>query len=150
MGSLLCSLTYSRPTDAGTPNFQLIHIRSYLCLELSVLFFVAFFFFLLYPSSVVLVCFCLPDEDILLSKLLVVSRIFVRRRLLVSSLRFLRPFSFLTLTCSHSLVSWFFSYSNRCYFMQKKLCSQLKRAPSTIPNSFRNQLDEIPKFVELF
>ena len=53
-------------------------------LELSVLSFIAFFFFLLYPFSV-LVCLCFPDEDMLLSKLLIVSCLFVRRRPLVST-----------------------------------------------------------------
>ena len=38
----------------------------------------------IYPSSV-LVCLSFPDEDILLSKLLVVSCLFGRRRLLVST-----------------------------------------------------------------
>ena len=56
----------------------------YLHLELPVLFFIAFFFFLLCPSSV-LVYLSFPDEDILLSKLLIVSCRFVGRRPLVSS-----------------------------------------------------------------
>ena len=54
------------------------------CLELSVLFFIVFLFFLLYPSSV-LVCLCFPDKDILLSNLLIVSCLFIRRRPLVST-----------------------------------------------------------------
>ena len=48
---------------------------NYLYLELPVLFCVAFFFFLLYPSSV-LVCLCFPDEDILVSKLSILRLVF--------------------------------------------------------------------------
>ena len=71
--------------DWGIKNqLSIYHIRSYLYLELSVLFFIAFFFFLLHPSSV-LVCLSFPDEDILLSKRLVVSCLFVCCRPLVST-----------------------------------------------------------------
>ena len=71
--------------------------------------FFSFFFFLLYPSSL-LVCYCyVPEEDILLSKPLCVSCIFIRHRLLVS-------------TFSQFLTQWYQRYQSVFCF-----CASLKK-----------------------